>query len=603
MTAATQFTQTSPFAIFRNRSFSLLWSGELISTIGSALTSLAAGILVYRLTNSALSVGLMLMATALPSIAVGLIAGVFVDRLDRKKILIASDLIRAVLVALIPLLVPYSISWLYIIVFISSAIGRFYDPAHESVLPEVATDQELASANSLMAISGFGATAVGFAAAGFLASAANINWAFYVDAISFIFSAGCVLLIHIEPLKEKGATSVSIVFHNLGTGIRYLFTNPTLRSLFLIFLPSFFSFGLWNSLLLPFARRALNATDFQYGLQETVTSVGFVVASLLLANYASRWREGQWLVVSFFGMGIVGAFYSIARTVPLALVLVTLSGFLNAPLSIARRTVIQRNTTRDIRGRVFSAFFVSRDTVLLIGMATAGLADLINVRTLVFTSSFILLIAGMLSLVLPGFGQPAEEWKRAISLLKGARFAPGMSIGRPATLADLDLLAARMPLLSGMDLKERQILSTRTLVAEAPSGTTIIRRGEKNDAAYFILEGRAVAGREEGGKYRPLEILNAGDFFGEIAALTGMPRTADVVAEQPTTILQVPATTLRNMMEDPQINQIFLNKMTERMVRMDMIDLPRFVGLDQQSLLELRTAQPEPAQEAAAPSA
>src|SRR5215211_7322427 len=99
----------SAFAVFRNRSFTLLWLAQLISTMGSALTSLAAGILVYRLTGSALSVGLMLMVTALPTLLVGLAAGVFVDRYDRKRIMVAADLIRAVLVFLIPFVLPFGI--------------------------------------------------------------------------------------------------------------------------------------------------------------------------------------------------------------------------------------------------------------------------------------------------------------------------------------------------------------------------------------------------------------------------------------------------------------------------------------------------------------
>ena len=107
MTVAASTGSISPFAVFRNRGFSLLWTGQLISTMGSALTSLAASILVYRLTHSAMSVGLMLMATAAPTVLVGLFAGVFVDRFDRKRIMIAADLIRAVLVFLIPVLVPH----------------------------------------------------------------------------------------------------------------------------------------------------------------------------------------------------------------------------------------------------------------------------------------------------------------------------------------------------------------------------------------------------------------------------------------------------------------------------------------------------------------
>src|SRR5512135_504766 len=213
----------SPFLVFRHRNFSLMWTGQLVSTIGSALTSLAASILIYRLTGgSALSVGLMLMATAAPSLLVGLIAGVFVDRFDRRRIMIIADLLRAVLVFLIPFLVPYNIIWLYIIVMLSSAIGQFFDPAHESVLPEVASEKELAAANSLMAISSFGSTAIGFAASGLIASAADINWAFYLDAVSFLFSAFCIFLIRVKPIQAEGKTSAELVVKNLKVGVKQL---------------------------------------------------------------------------------------------------------------------------------------------------------------------------------------------------------------------------------------------------------------------------------------------------------------------------------------------------------------------------------------------
>src|SRR5512135_2593199 len=96
--AETTPATVSPFSVYRNRNFTLMWSGQLVSTMGSALTALAASIYVYRLTNSALSVGLMLRATAAPSLLVGLFAGVFVDRFDRKKIMITADVLRGLLV-------------------------------------------------------------------------------------------------------------------------------------------------------------------------------------------------------------------------------------------------------------------------------------------------------------------------------------------------------------------------------------------------------------------------------------------------------------------------------------------------------------------------
>src|SRR5258707_12553491 len=97
MSAVAQTRSLSPLAVFRNRAFTLMWSGQLVSTVGSALSSLAASILVFRLTHSALSVGLMLMATAAPSLVVGLVAGVFVDRFDRRRIMLTADGLRAVL--------------------------------------------------------------------------------------------------------------------------------------------------------------------------------------------------------------------------------------------------------------------------------------------------------------------------------------------------------------------------------------------------------------------------------------------------------------------------------------------------------------------------
>ena len=98
-----QSRRPSTFAVFRRRNFTLLWIAQFISTMGSGLTAIASSILVYRMTGSALSVGLMMLATALPGLFVGLIAGVFVDRFDRRRIMIAANLICAALVCRHPL--------------------------------------------------------------------------------------------------------------------------------------------------------------------------------------------------------------------------------------------------------------------------------------------------------------------------------------------------------------------------------------------------------------------------------------------------------------------------------------------------------------------
>ena len=582
---------TSPFAVFRNRNFSLLWTGELVSTMGSALTSLAASIYIYRLTGSALSVGLMLMATAAPSLLVGLFAGVFVDRYDRKKIMIAADILRAILILLIPVLAPINVIWLYVIVMLTSAIGQFFDPAHESILPEVASDEDLSAANALIAISSFGSTAVGFAAAGLIASAANINWAFYVDALTFIFSAICIYLIRVKPLQAEEETSVAVVVKNLRAGVRQLFSTPVLRSLFSVQVVVLISFGLSNTLLLPFALKALKATEFEYGLQEGLTSIGFVLASLLMAKVFDRLHAGAWLVISFIGMGLIGIVYSFLESVPLAIALIAFSGFFNAPSSIGRRVIVQRNTPPEMRGRVSSAFFVARDVLFLIGMSAAGLADYIDVRLLYLSSALMLVAGGIVLLFLPELGQSRAQWKRTINLLRGVEAAPRLGAGRPATISEVDRFIGHLPELTGMSPKERAQLASDTLVAEAQGGKLVTYRGEESDAAYFILKGSVGAGYIKDEDYVILNYLHEGDFFGEVAALTGMQRTANIITEEDSEFLIIPARVLKSLTKRyPSLNVMFHTLIGERLSQ---TELPRGIGFDQQLLRDLRTNQPD----------
>jgi CRP-like cAMP-binding protein len=117
-----------------------------------------------------------------------------------------------------------------------------------------------------------------------------------------------------------------------------------------------------------------------------------------------------------------------------------------------------------------------------------------------------------------------------------------------------------------------------------------MRAGEAGEAAYFVLAGKLVAGTAvEGGPSQTLSTMGPGEVFGEIATLTGSTRTADVVAEEPATLLEIPADLLRQLMKDPQFGQLVLGKMSERLSRSATIgDLPRFGGLDRAALRRLQ---------------
>jgi MFS transporter, DHA3 family, macrolide efflux protein len=586
------------FAIFRKRDFSLMWSAQLVSTIGEALTDLAAAILIFSLTDSAFAVGAILMVTAIPTLVFGLFAGVFVDRFDKKKILLLANLLRGFIVLGIPLAFTLSqqgaisedlaIAALYGLVFISASVRQFFDPAWEAVLPEIASEEELTQANSFLAVSSFGSTAVGFAAAGLL-FATDPLLPFYIDAITYFVAFALLILVKVPKAGPPEKTSISVVAENLKSGARYLWRTPILRSILLTGSPVFLSFGLWNVLLLPMAIRELDATEFEYGIQEGLTSVGFVIGSFFMARLGDRLPEGSWVVSSTIAMGVFGVLYGLAPDINVAIVLVGITGFLNAPQSIARRLLLQRHIPRDMRGRVFSAMFVSRDVLFLLGMVGAGLADLFNVRHLIIVSSIVLVAAGVWTQFAPGLGRPAAEWRKTLQLLRTAPTAPSIGAGRPANMLDLDRLIDLLPELGGLAMERRNAFLAGATMAKAPPGCAIVRAGESSNSAFFVLSGKAAAGVpgkvEEG---RNLSTIGPGDFFGEIAAITGSPRTANVVTEEFTEVMEIPASTLRELRDVPEMARVINLKLSERLTRTSNADLVRLAGLDQRDMRDLR---------------
>jgi CRP-like cAMP-binding protein len=341
---------------------------------------------------------------------------------------------------------------------------------------------------------------------------------------------------------------------------------------------------------LPFAIKVLGGNEFHFGLQQAAEAVGVALGSLLMASLADRIREGQWLAISYLLMAFASIWYSYSTTIVMGIFLIGLSGFLNAPSFIGRQLVIQRSTPREMRGRVNSAFFVVRDFMFVLGMALAGIADLMDLRTLFLISSYALLLAGLAVLVLPGLGQPAAQWKRTFSLLRGLEAAPRLGVGRTATRSEIDRFIFHLPEMAEMSPKERQQLASQTLVAEAPGGKIVVYRGETSNSAYFILKGSVGVGYIIDEEYVILNLLKEGDFFGEVAALTGTTRTANVITEEESEFLIIPSKVMHRLAKQYDgLRQVLYSTMAQRLSR---IELPRGVSVDQQLLRELRTNVP-----------
>ncbi len=147
--------------------------------------------------------------------------------------------------------------------------------------------------------------------------------------------------------------------------------------------------------------------------------------------------------------------------------------------------------------------------------------------------------------------------------------APEAELRRPATLEDLDLLARHLPELAAVSTPVRKDSLVGAVVMDLPTDEVILRQGEKEDAAFFVLKGRVVVQREESGRFRITRNVGPGEQFGEISALAGTARLATAFAEEPTRVLRLPADSLRKLMKNPQLNRIIRSRMSERLMITD----------------------------------
>jgi Ni/Fe-hydrogenase subunit HybB-like protein len=158
-------------------------------------------------------------------------------------------------------------------------------------------------------------------------------------------------------------------------------------------------------------------------------------------------------------------------------------------------------------------------------------------------------------------GETAFPWSGAA--------APLLTTGRAATLENLELLARHLPELAAVSAADRLSCLTGATVVDVPARTILLHQGATDTDAFFVLTGRVVVKREEGGRSRITRSAGPGEQFGEVSSLTGTPRVATAIAEEPTQVLRLPAESLRRLMRTPQMNEIVRSRMTERLMITD----------------------------------
>ncbi len=390
--------------LFRNRGFMALWVGQMVSFVGDYFYWLAIPIMVNRLTGSTLMVGLSVISTALPMLVLGPVAGVFVDRWDRKRTMVVSDLLRALLVLLCLLVRRPDQVWIYYLVgFLMSCVGRFFFPSQNAVLPLIVTDKDtLLAANGMMQTVQTVGLLAGPALAGFAIGLWGEQVAFLFDSASFFFSAAAILTItvpHTTAGRQAGDGRLGTVWAEMREGVAYLFGNQTMVGVLVCLGVVQLGVGAINVVWVPFLQRTFGVGPEGLGIVDSAQGAGMVVGGLALGLVTARVRKRP---LAGWGIAVIGlllAGMGLAPRFILVVLLVFGIGLVLTPVQSALMTMMQLAVPDLKRGRVGSALnALTMGAGLLSMAAAAGFGETIGLRMVYVIAGLINVGAGLLGL-------------------------------------------------------------------------------------------------------------------------------------------------------------------------------------------------------------
>jgi MFS family permease len=398
MDATTGDTPASPASPSKagpliNRDFALLWLGQAISSVGDFVfdTTLVVWIATQLAVGqpwAPLAVSGVLVAATLPIFLVGPVAGVFVDRWDKRRTMLAMDVARAVLIALLllaagivplPLLpggqlsLPQRLAAVYAIVFLAAACAQFFTPARTALLGDIVEDALQPRAASLSQVTFALATIVGPPLAAPLLFAFGVQWALVINAASFL--ASFLAIRAIRPPRRTAATQRAArggFLREWGQGVRFYFGNRVLTALLVAGVVAVFGAGALNALGVFFVTQNLHADPTFYGVFDSVYAVGALLGAVLGGVFALRIGLTRLLWLSLLLLGICILLYSRMTSVPPALAVLFVAGIPQAALNIAVGPLVLRVTPKELIGRVMAVLNPVITAASLASIALAG---------------------------------------------------------------------------------------------------------------------------------------------------------------------------------------------------------------------------------------
>ena len=383
----------------RYRNYRLFFSGQSLSLIGTWMQQVALGWLVYRLTGSAFLLGIVGFSAQIPTFILASFAGVFADRYNKHKIIIATQtlaMVQAFILAFLTLIGSIRIWQILLLSLFSGLINAFDMPTRQSFVIDMVEDRnDLPNAIALNSSMFNSARLIGPTLAGFVISALGEGLCFLINAISYIALIAALLLMNISPKTNSQKKEKVLV--GLKEGIKYAYNHKPIRTLLLL-LGLVSLTGMPYTVLMPvFAKDILHGNAHTLGFLFGAVGSGALIGAVYLASRNSVVGLGRWIAIatSIFSLGLL--FFSFSRNIYLSVGLMLFTGFGMMMQMASTNTLLQTLVDDDKRGRVMSLYVMAFMGTAPFGSFMAGtLASTIGAPYTVLSSGIICFIAAIL---------------------------------------------------------------------------------------------------------------------------------------------------------------------------------------------------------------
>jgi len=376
------------FNLFKIKNFMIFSVSQAFSLFGDKLDYMALlGMISFlgqkKNIDPSRAISLLSVVITLPTVIFGPFAGIFIDRWDKRKILIYSDFFRALLVGSIPFLIIKTLNliYIYIICFVVFLLGLFFNATRSSILPYLVAKRRLLAANSFNNLLGRLATLLGILVGGFIVDwqiwkkfGIPYSWAagFYIDAFTYWVSVIALIYlfarIKLKKINFEGIggkkpknffnlilINLKIMINDLKKTSRFVFENSQVQ----IVMISIFLFVILGAAAMVLYIPIIQKENFKLGASGvgflgTIGSLGLILSSLAYGILGYKLERRLVLIGSFFIFGVLTIFLSLVKNLPLVIFLVFLCGFLLSPIFVVQDTILQENVPEELRGKIFS---------------------------------------------------------------------------------------------------------------------------------------------------------------------------------------------------------------------------------------------------------